>query len=44
MADYSQLMNLEKKPKPPLSSSKNDTVPVEPPQFPENPKAGIPES
>jgi hypothetical protein len=44
MADYSELMKLEKKPKPSLSTSKNDTVPVELPRYPENLKTGKPES
>jgi len=44
MADYSELMKLEKKPKTPLSSPKNVTVPVELPRNPENLKSRIPET
>ena len=44
MADYSELMKLEKKPNTPLSSPKNVTVPVELPRKPENPKSRIPDT
>src|SRR6266566_2874475 len=44
MADYSELMKLEKKPNTPLSSPKNITVPVELPRKPETLKSGLPEN
>jgi hypothetical protein len=44
MADYSELMKLEKKPNTPLSSPKNVPVPVELPRNPEYLKAGKQES
>ncbi|SRR5438128_484908 len=44
MADYSELMKLEKKPHPPLSSPKKDTVPVEQTRNPESLKSGKPET
>src|SRR6266705_1687319 len=44
MADYTELMKLEKKPNTPLSSPKNVTVPVEQTRNPENLKSRIPET
>src|SRR6266700_2023073 len=43
MADYSELMKLEKKPNTPLSTPKNVTVPVELSRKPETLKPRLPE-